>query len=186
MNNRYILAVLVCYCIIGTSYCVYYENQAELRPLLEDIQTFNQQRQPIFDYYFRIPENRLSKYFNSMPKRPTWTTSSTSSKTTINSTQPTTLTTQTTSSRNYTTTVYGTKSERINAIISEINQTIRLDLSMNYTYKDKANCSNCSQITNAEECKDFGDYDLNELVIIFCCQCNYELYIILNYCSQRF
>jgi hypothetical protein len=68
-----------------------------------------------------------------------------------------------------------TKYGQIDSIIKEINQTYTIDLNRKYNSEHKINCLNCSQITYAEECKDFADYDFNELINIFCCQCNSEM-----------
>jgi hypothetical protein len=68
-----------------------------------------------------------------------------------------------------------TRYGQIDSIIKEINQSYTIDLNRKYKSEHRINCLNCSQITYAEECKDFADYDFNELINIFCCQCNNEM-----------
>ena len=67
------------------------------------------------------------------------------------------------------------KYEQIDSIIKEINQTYKIDLNTKYRTEHKIHCLNCSQINFADECREFADYDLNDLINIFCCQCNSEL-----------
>jgi hypothetical protein len=68
------------------------------------------------------------------------------------------------------------RNRQFDSIIREINSSYNINFAnlTNFTSKTaeaKMSCLNCTQITYAEECKDFTDYDLNELINMFCCQC---------------
>jgi hypothetical protein len=67
------------------------------------------------------------------------------------------------------------KIQRLDSIIKEINNSFKLDLKQKYGTEHKIHCLNCTDIQQLDECRDYVDYDFNELINIFCCQCNSEL-----------
>lgn len=80
---------------------------------------------------------------------------------------------------------------KMNMILNEINNTLKIDLNDRKTYQNLSNnkttdanaqiqCLNCTLINNSSECQDFVELEYNELINMFCCQCNSNRYVMCN------
>lgn len=75
-------------------------------------------------------------------------------------------TTRSTSTTTSTITSLNKNSDKYESIINKINETHLIH------NKKLIDCLNCSELKDNSECDQFEDYDMHQLVNVFCCECN--------------
>lgn len=62
--------------------------------------------------------------------------------------------------------------ESLSTLSKHDSLLIRLNSSKLIKNNNLIECLNCSELKDKSECEDFEDYDMMQLVNIFCCECN--------------